>query len=382
MSIKTVFKWIGIVIITIFVTLSLLIFYWWARPNRAAVSDDLIIETWVGIGDGKHNSNTDMIYWKDNFYMIHASAPWHFASETTRLILWRSADAREWEKIHEFQNPGEDIRDPKFAVIGDKLFLYFLKNKNFPEAEPYWTLVTASADGENWEPYSEVEHDGWLWWRPKSPDGRTWYVAAYWHEHGKSILLKSTDGYKWDKVSDIYDGDFNDETAIEFLKDKTMIVTGRLEVAGYYFGDNRGNTLIATAKPPYTEWTKNHSYITRLDGPYLFTYNDRTYAIGRFEPGPKFKGTGSILNRKRTSIYLLESDRLVWLSDLPSAGDTSYPGIVMRGDDIYVCYYTSRTDRDFTWILGMLSPSDIAMAKIDMKSVEAIAAKALADGTE
>ena len=24
-------------------------------------------------------------------------------------------------------------------------------------------------------------------WRPKSRNGTTWYVAAYWHEHGQSI---------------------------------------------------------------------------------------------------------------------------------------------------------------------------------------------------
>jgi hypothetical protein len=370
-------KWTAIGLAGVILLCGLLVFYWWIRPNRSVVSQDLIYETWIGVSDGRHNSNTDMTFWKGYYYMIYASAPWHFASETTRLVLVRSTDARTWERIHEFQNPGEDIRDPKFAIIGDKLFIYFLKNKNFPEAEPYWTLVTASTDGVSWEPYSDVHQDGWLWWRPKSLDGKTWYVAAYWHEHGKSILLKSTDGYTWEKVSDIYNGDFNDETAIEFLKDGRMICTARLEVAGYYFGDNRGNTLIAVAEPPYTEWTTHHSLVTRLDGPRLFSYHDRIYAIGRYEPGPKFVGTGSILDRKRTSIFLVEEDRLYWLSDLPSAGDTSYPGVVRQGDDIYVCYYTSRTDRDFPWVLGMVSPSSIMMARVDMRSVESLALKAL-----
>lgn len=360
----------------------ILLAYWYFRPNRAQVSPDLGIESWVAVGDGKHNSNTDMIYWKGSFYMIHASAPWHFASETTRLILWRSKDARDWDEIASFQNPGEDIRDPKFTIIGNRLFLYFLKNKNFPAAEPYWTLGTSSTDGVNWEPYFEVGHDGWLWWRPKTRDGKTWYVAAYWHEHGKSILLKTTDGRKWEKVSNIYEGGFNDETAIEFFPDGRMIVTARLEVVeellGYYFGDSKGNTLIAVARPPYTRWTEHHSYLTRLDGPYLFPYKDQIYAIGRYEPIPKFQDTGSILNRKRTSLYLLAEDRLLHLSDLPSAGDTSYPGVVRRGDDIYVSYYTSRIDRDYPWALGMIMPSDIMMAKIDMRSVEALAKQALA----
>ncbi len=369
-------KWLGTAVLVVVLAIGLIVLYFYLRPNKSVISEQLGVETWPAVADGRHNSNTDMIYWKDAFWLIHASAPWHFASETTRLVLWKSADARTWEKVAEFQNPGEDIRDPKFAVIDGILFMYSLKNKNFPEAEPYFTLVTSSLDGIAWEPTVSVNQDGWLFWRPKSPDGgKTWYVAAYWHEHGKSILLKSADGLTWEKVSDIYTGDFNDETDIEFLADGRLLATARLEVAGYYFGDNRGNTLIAVSPPPYTEWTENHSTVTRLDGPYLFTYNNRVYAVGRFQPGCKSTPfeTGSILAKKRTSLFLVEEDRLVWLSDLPSDGDTSYAGVVVRGDEAYVSYYTSNIKHDYPWIIGMLSESDIMMAKIDLKKLEALA---------
>jgi hypothetical protein len=370
------FKWLGLVILTVILAVGLIVLFFYLRPNKSDVSQELNIETWPAVADGRHNSNTDMIYWNDAFWMIHASAPWHFGSVKTKLVLWKSPDARTWEKTAEFQNPGEDIRDPKFAVIGDKLFMYSLKNKNFPEAEPYFTLVTSSTDGVAWGPMVSVNQDGWLFWRPKSPDGgKTWYVAAYWHEHGKSILLKSTDGWVWEKVSDIYDGDFNDETDIEFLPDGRLLATARLEVAGYYFGDNRGNTLIAVASPPYTEWTENHSTVTRLDGPYLFSYNGRVYAAGRYQPGKKpfMFETGSILSKRRTSLYLVQEDGLIRLSDLPSAGDTSYPGVVIRGDDAYISYYTSSITHDFPWIIGMLSRSDIMMAKVNLKELEALA---------
>lgn len=122
-------------------------------------------------------------------------------------------------------------------------------------------------------------------------------------------------------------------------------------------------------------WTYNHSDVTRLDGPALFSYNGRVYAVGRYEPGPKpvLFETGSILARKRTSLFTVEQDRLVWLSDLPSAGDTSYPGVVLRGDEAYICYYTSSIKHDYPWIIGMLSKSDIMMAKVNLKELEALA---------
>jgi hypothetical protein len=371
-------KIVGIILIIAILIPALFIAFSYVRPNRAQVNEGLGIEVWPAVADGKHNSNTDLIFFNDAFWLIHASAPWHFASETTRLVLWRSPDARTWEKVTEFSNPGEDIRDPKLAFIGGRLILYCLKNTAF-DAEPYGTSFATSSDGVTWTPFTDIDPNGWLFWRPVSPDGgKTWYVPAYWHEHGKSALLKSENGIDWEIAAIVYSGDVIDETAAVFLPDGRMLATGRLEVAGYFFGDNRGNTLIATAEPPFMTWSYNHSYVTRLDGPALFSYNGRVYAVGRYQPGckPILFETGSILARKRTSLFLVEEGRLVWLSDLPSAGDTTYAGVVIRGDEAYVSYYTSSTYHDFPWIIGMLSKSNILMAKVDLKKLEALAAAA------
>src|SRR5262245_63712269 len=107
------------------------------RPNRSEVRPDLGLDVWPAVADGAHNSNTDLIHWRGAFWLVHAAAPWHFASPSTRLRLWRSEDARTWVPVTDFQNPGEDIRDPKFAAIGERLFLYWLNNRHFPEPEPH-----------------------------------------------------------------------------------------------------------------------------------------------------------------------------------------------------------------------------------------------------
>jgi hypothetical protein len=274
--------------------------------------------------------------------------------------------------LAEFGVPGEDIRDPKLAVIAGRLFMYVLKNTTF-EAEPYATAFTSTSDGVDWAPIRNIEPTGWLFWRPKTPDGRTWYMPAYWHEHGKSILLKSADGEHWTEVSYIYEGDRNDETAIEFLSDGHLIATARLEVSDSVFGHRDACSLIAVAAPPYEDWTYTRSQVTRLDGPALFSYDGRVYAVGRHNPdAPRLLNHfGSILGRKRTAMYTVEPDRLIHLSDLPSAGDTSYAGVVIRGDQLYVSYYTSTIERDYPWILGMVSPSEIRMARIDLPSLAA-----------
>jgi hypothetical protein len=114
--------------------------------------------------------------------------------------------------------------------------------------------------------------------------------------------------------------------------------------------------------------------VTRLDGPNLFRVGDAIFAVARHQPEPRGVLTrlGSVLSRKRTSIFRVEPERLVWLSDLPSAGDTSYAGVVPSGSDLWIDYYTSRSDRDFPWLLGMFLPSSIDMARVPVDALLAL----------
>jgi hypothetical protein len=344
------------------------------RRNKAFINPGLEMETWDAVADGAHNSNTDLVHFGGSFYLAHQTSPWHFGSEDSRLIVRRSSDARHWEKVAEFQAPGEELRDPKFAVIGGRLFLYALRNRAW-EPEPYTTVYTASEDGASWGPLIDVRPEGWLFWSPETIDSKTWYVPAYWREHGRSILLRSSDGVNWSKVSEIYEGERNDETAIEFLPDGRMIATLRLEGSGRVRGDSQASTMIAVASPPYEEWSRVKSRVTRLDGPCLFSYRGQVFAAGRYQ-ADRLAGLseqGSAFSRKRTSLFLVREDGLTYLSDLPSSGDTSYAGAVVQEDVAYVSYYTSPIDKDYPWLIGMLSPTGIRMAKISLPSLARLA---------
>jgi hypothetical protein len=382
---KKLLKGIGIVLGLLILILVLLVGYWYLRPNRARIDPAVVVDSWDIANDGTHNSNTDMIRWQGKFYIAYVSSPFHFGNDASVLHVKRSGDTgRTWEQVDTFNPPGEDIRDPKFAIIGKRLFLYALKNTNFI-AEPYLSVYAYTEDGSQWTDFQSVPGvDGWLFWRPKTQDGVTFYNAAYWWEHGKSILLKSSDGIQWQIVSTIHEGGRNDETEIEFLPDGRMLATARLEYgesSEAIFGDPKGSTLIAVSAPPYTAWSPRiESLVTRLDGPYLFTYHGRVYAVGRFQPNPGREGPltdqGSCLAPKRTSLFEVRETGLAYLTDLPSAGDTSYVGLVLDGDTAYASYYTSPVNHDYVWILGMLSPSSVRMAQIDLKAMEALANQA------
>ena len=349
----------------------------WLRPNRAEIDPRLSLEHWAAVADGLHNSNTDLILWQGDFLLVHDARPYHFGSPDARLVLRRSHDGREWTELARFQVPGKDIRDPKLAIIGGKLFLYALPNSGVA-ATPEYTVVATSEDAVHWTDFAPVEPSGWLLWRPKSPDGgRTWYAPAYWNEHGKSVLLRSTDGLRFEQVSVIHDGDGNDETDLVFLPDGRALATARLEVTpDTVLGNYDGRTAIAVAEPPYTTWTTHESRLTRLDGPNLFVLDGVVYAVARYQPDPNgfFTRMGGVLSRKRTALYRVEPERLVRLSDLPSSADTSYAGVAVRDGALWVDWYTSRIDRDWPWLFGMALRTDIRMARIPLDALREVSA--------
>jgi hypothetical protein len=349
----------------------------WFRPNRAEVDPRLQLEWWDAVADGLHNSNTDLILWQGDFLLVHDARPYHFGSPDARLVLRRSHDGRAWRELARFQVPGKDIRDPKLAVIGGRLHLFALPNSG-KMATPEGTLLATSADGVAWTPLEPVGPDGWLFWRPKSNDGgRTWYVPAYWKDHGRSILLRSTDGTHWEQVSVIQEGNGNDETDIVFLPDGRLLATTRLEVTpDTVLGNYDGRTGLHVAAPPYTEWTTHESRLTRLDGPNLFTVDGQVFAVARYQPDPNgfLTRMGGILSRKRTALYRVEPERLVRLSDLPSSADTSYAGVVVRDGFLWVDWYTSRVDRDWPWLFGMPLRTDIKIGRIPLDALRELSA--------
>lgn len=376
---NALFKLLGVLLLGIVVLLG----YWYLRPNRANVNPQVVPDSWDIASDGMHNSNTDMITWNGETYIAYVTSPYHFSSEASTLHVKHSNDlGRTWVEDSTFNPEKNDIRDPKFAVIGKHLFLYALDNNSF-NPEPYQTVYSYTENGRDWSPLELVPGmDGWLFWRPKTQDGATFYNSAYWYEHNQAVLLKSTDGIKWEILSTINEGERNDETEIIFLSDGRLLATARLEYDESWLdgalGDVRGSTLITVSEPPYTSWTElTQSLVTRLDGPYLFTYHDRVYAVGRYQPDLGSSGPltpqGSCLARKRTALFEVRETGLAYLTDLPSAGDTSYVGLVLDGDYAYASYYTSPIGRDYGWLMGMFLPTSVRMAKIDLMAMEALA---------
>jgi hypothetical protein len=359
----------GLLILILVIGLGIILASWYFSTNTSKINPDLQIELWNAVTAEGHNFNTDLLLWNDHFYLIYQHSNTHFFDGDSKLVLLRSNDCKIWEKISEIKYEGLEFRDPKLAVIGNTLFLYALKNFTY-DPEPSQTFYATSKEGYEWSDFKEVEPKGYLFWKPKTLDSLTWYNTAYWHEHGKSILIKSDDGVNWEIVSTIYEGETNDETALEILSDGKIIVTARLEAdPAWHSGSKNASTLIAYSYPPYTDWIKTKSYLTRLDGPALINVDNKLYAAARFDPEGRdnWFGMSSVFGIKRTAIYLVTDTSLTLLTELPSCGDTSYPGIVEKNGFLYIAYYTNDESKDYPWLLGMYSDTYIKIAKVKIQ---------------
>jgi hypothetical protein len=369
-----------------FVCLGVVVVSGFILPRNGSRSNPALeMETWDVVSGRLHHSNTDLTWFQGRFLLVHATSPYHFGTPSCKLVVRASADARRWEVLAEIDRPGEDIRDPKFAVIGDRLFLYVLLNVK-EDPQPYTTMVTVSQDGATWTPLTGIGHDGWLFWRPRTPDGLTWYCPAYWHHFNRTALFRSSDGLHWEQVSTIAEGGVVNETCLAFLEDGVAITAGRMEYSKEMLhlitGHARCSTLLSRAAPPYDRFeVLAETRLTRLDGPVLFAHRGRVYAVGRSQPhhGRLLTRPGAVLARKRTSLYVVADGGLRFISDLPSGGDTSYAGVLLRDGYLYISYYTSDIRRDFMWLIGMMEPTAVRMARIPLARLEAASSRSFPD---
>jgi hypothetical protein len=127
----------------------------------------------------------------------------------------------------------------------------------------------------------------------------------------------------------------------------------------------RLRTKICTAQPPYASFDCSGEIDdARLDGPVAFAWDEREFVIARehfIEPD----------DRKKTALYELVDGAVVMHGEFPSAGDTSYAGVVpIGGSQFLVTYYSSDTNKpDEPWARAMLEPSDIWQATIDLSAL-------------
>lgn len=284
-----------------------------------------------------HNAFTSLIDFNGKLYCTFRESDGHVSDINGTIRVITSNDGQNWVSVAHIFERGVDLRDPQLSVTPDNRIMLNIGGSIYTNGklEGMKPKVSFSeTDGKNFSTPQNISID------EKIKSGKDWLWRATWHK-GKSYatiyqptkeksvqLIVSDDGinYKFITTFDVIGGN---ETTLRFTSDNKMIAVVRR--------DRDQNGFIGNSKSPYNEWEWNELE-SRLGGPDLILLEDGSMLCATREYPPDHK--------EKTILAKVElNGKFTKLLTLPSGGDCSYPGFVLRDSILHVSYYSSHEEK-------------------------------------
>lgn len=274
-----------------------------------------------------HNAFTDLIRHRGRWLCAFREGAAHVSPEASIRVI-RSEDGDRWESAALVSVPGVDLRDPKLSEAPDGRLVLSGGWRTWPrEGEgAIRSFVSFSEDGASWsEPRLVLSEGEWLW-RILWHDGRALGVAYRKRPEASSSsrLYASPDAIAYQALADFEGAPGLTEATLRPGEGGALHCLHRRDAG-------TRTALLGTSRSPYREWTWRDSGFY-LGGPNAILHGGRWLAAGRW-----------IAGSPKTVVALLswELGTLEPLLELPSGGDTSYPGLVSFGGELWASYYSS-----------------------------------------
>lgn len=321
-----------------------------AGDARAQTSDFAVSRIWA---DETHNAFTDLIHWNGRFYCAFRTGAGHVPrtnDQDGQIRLIASTDGEQWESVAELAEPGIDLRDPKLSITPDGRLMVLMGGSTYRDGQlqrmcsrvVFWDRDAAEPGGivpVKIDQKVQTDFD-WLW-RVTWHQGIAYGVVYQSREHSGGLhLMQSADGVVYEHRATITLPGRPNETTIRFDSSGQMVLVVRNEV------DSMGH--IGVSAQPFTDfqWSKIGQ---RLGGPNMIQLEDDRWILG----------TREYTDPVKTIVAQLEIDGQVQeLLQLPSGGDTSYPGMLRHQHELWVSYYSSHEGQ-----------AAIYLAKIPLRSL-------------
>lgn len=290
---------------------------------------------------GPHNAFTDLVYLDQQWLCVFREGTDH-ASFDGSLRIVASNDGKHFRSLASLSLPSADLRDPKLCLTPDQRLMLTAGLRL--TARTGRTLVWFSYDAVNWTaPQPIGEDNDWLW-RVTWSEGVAYSIAYSWSEPTQLHLYTSRAGRSFHRLeANLIAENAPNESTLLFTPDGLAHALVRREAGA-------ATAVLGTARPPYTEWTWQDLGLS-LGGPDLLRLPDgRIVAAGRVrtrsDEGP------------RTALLWLDptSGQLIEFLELPSGGDTSYPGLVWWNDLLWVSYYSSHEGQTCVYLAQVELP--------------------------
>lgn len=337
----------------------------------------------AGLAVQTANNNLDVVRHRGRVYLAWRTAPSHFAGPDTVVHVASSEDEVTWRKEASFAMK-RDLREPRLLSLGDRLLLYVSRLGSNPfYFEPQGVSVSERAADGRWSALEPTGPAGAIAWRVKQHQGEALMVlyrggANLYAFNGEPMtveLWRSKDGHAWRPFSQqgpvVLSGG-GSETDFAFDAAGSLFAVVRNEA-----GDASGaGSKLCRSGSSLEGWTCT-SDRRKYDSPLVFEQGGEIYvagrrnltADGRYGVSTRAGALGTIQNElayittaKRCSLWHWNKleQRLGFVLDLPSRGDTCFPSRLEGGDASRVVIYDYSSDIDgpeLPWAAGQRRPT-------------------------
>lgn len=295
----------------------------------------------------EYSAFTDLLRFNNAFYCAFRVGVKHVGHQDFgKVRIIKSYNGVNWQSTALLETENVDLRDPKLSITPDGKIMVIMAGALWGTDNSiknlYPMVSFSNKSGHNFKNPRQVILDSdiqsnknWIWrvtWSGNVGYGIDYQIREDNMEDRSKLakdawllyLLKTKDGNSFEKVSKLEVDHLPNESTIRFDRDKNMYVLIRRE---------SGNKMGVLAKScyPYTDWQYTNLDF-RLGGPNFLFLNDSNLVIGTRKYGEK----------RSTNILVTNLDGNVLKEiELPSGGDTSYPGMVIYDQKLWISYYSS-----------------------------------------
>lgn len=289
-----------------------------------------------------HNAFTDLTYFQGKWFCVFREGSAHVSSDGTIQVLFTD-NGHWWEPAARLKMDGLDLRDPKISVTPDGKSLFVIagaaKREGNKAASMTQTIIAKSSDGWKWEKVNLIGAPNyWLWrvtWHKETAYGVAYAVGPEVNQSGDhhSMLFSSRDGAEFEvTIPDFQAGSSPrpTEATLRFDAADNMLCLHRRDRG------ERPSALLGFSEPPYDEWDWKDLGVYFGGPDFIQIPSGKWIACGRMKNvGPK-RETKTVVCELH-----LDAGELTPLLTLPSGGDSSYPGMVWHQGQIWISYYSS-----------------------------------------
>lgn len=298
-----------------------------------------------------HSAFTDLCDFKQQLYCCFREATNHVSNDGKIIVLRLNSDSKV-EQVFRLAMPNCDLRDPKLSVMPDGKLLLIAYGRqhneqgNWQYSQP---VCWFSVDGNSWSAQRNFGDKNWWVWQLRWYKNEAFGLA--YHRASESLSLYRGNPLRRFTVSKAnalglqsHGLGYPNESDMCFTENGTAYAIVRRDADSF-------TAQLGVAKWPCQHW-RWHDLGVYIGCPAIHLLNDNELLVA---------GRIWVANRPKTALLKVHLQRHTTdlLCTFDSAGDNSYPGMVVVNDDVYLSYYSSHQGQRCDIYLSQISLSDI-----------------------